>query len=235
MSHAPIFHPATVRGDEVTHNGQLLRYIGSGRFTSAYWYYYRRTKRVRLFTYYSDSSKEIVINARNRCDDVAKAHLPQFKDADKHAPDPTVAVYDTEFVRRPILSMTPDERDGQYTVGVKGTVIERDIHRLKQAHKIARKAYPHAFVNRKQLLNFNKLVVGQADILRVTVTVIDALEALMYAAESVREWIMFDSFRPSNVGIDSKGTLVLSDPMFDYQLLQKHLTTRRKICRVKSL
>lgn len=225
--HAPVLRPANVRGDKVMHERQQLIYIGSGRFSSAY--RIADQNRVRLLTYHNDPSKDVVIAARENLDKPeVLAHFPNIV---KVGTRKDYVIYEAGFYRRPILGKTKADRDGKYTVGVKGTRLERDIHMLKHAQKIAQKAYPYAFTRRSQLLNFNKIVVAQADVLRVTVTVIDAIEALMYAAGSMEQWIMFDSFRPSNMGVDRFGRLVLVDPMFDYHLLQQHLTTRRVIKR----
>lgn len=225
--HAPILPPAHKRGDAVLIQGKLHRYLGSGRFTSAY--LNGTTKRVVLYTYFDDPSKDVVIEARQRAGcPYAKRHLPPIEYL-RSTEDRghTVKVYEAKSWPRPMMTWETDEREWMRW-GVKGTRTEKDIHRLREAHKIARQIFPEDFTEKAQVNEFNKVVIGQADHLRVSVTVIDTLECLYDAAAESNHFIMFDSFRPTNLGLTRSYQLVLVDPMFDYELLDKtHREHRR--------
>jgi hypothetical protein len=158
-------------------------------------------------------------------------HLPWLKfEGEIIERNNTVKVYAAKPWPRPMVTWEPHEA-GWMRYGVKGTIIERDIHRLREAHKITRKAYPDEFFTKYQFDDFNDMVIGQADRLRVSVNVIDALECLNSAARTMRDFILFDSFRPTNLGVRSEEELVLVDPMFDYELLDKTNRAQRRTLR----
>lgn len=192
--------------DIVIKRGQKRRavYIGRGRFTCAF----ATTRYVFLYTFYNDHSKDILAFGPNN-----NPHLPVVNFVGTLMLDRReIKVYKSRFYK------TNPCRDEM------GENNYRIMKALQRAHNAANDKVKGDLIQKGICHAYNDYVIKNAD---VPDKMIDALKQIERGCIWYGDHYLFDDFRRQNMGLDSKGNLILVDPVFDAERIYKDLLARQ--------
>jgi hypothetical protein len=181
-------------------------YIGSGRFTTAF----ARKEDVYLYTFHGDLSKSILAHAHR---EHPNPHIPRVERLGiSKFEGHIVNVYKAKFYRR----VRRENMDAEN---------KRIIHMLQEAHDEAKHEFPGDIVRTYRASEFNEIITrtkGLPD------TLSEALKDLAHISLDWGDHYIFDNFHIRNLGLNGKGKLILLDPMFDMEKIQKDFEYRRR-------
>lgn len=216
---APMLFGATKAGQhcriQIDRTGTCLdaKYLGSGRFTTVYSY----DKHVILYTFHGDASKSILAQAHR--EQKRNPHLPR------------ITKLSTMKVGRHVVSVYEAKRYGHCVRNRLNEANKWLVQSLQTAQKEAQHEFPYNIVRAKKCHDFNEFVVREfrkeAAMFPEGKTMAQALETLMECADDWGEHYIFDSFHVRNLGTNGD-KLVLIDPMFHLETLQKDHNARQR-------
>lgn len=188
---------------------RYARYLGSGRFTTAF---ALGRDNVLLYTFFGDKSKSILAQAHKEFGKDNK-HLPNIKRIGKiDYKGHEVMVYSARKYSRVQM--------GRLTKGN-----QQLVRALQEAHDEACIKYPYDIVRSRKCGLFNEVIINAEGL---TVQMRLALEHLAGCAEDWDDHYIFDSFQVRNLGLDSRGNIVLIDAMFSMDMVQRDFNARQK-------
>lgn len=186
----------------------MARYMGSGRFTTVY----RVGSDVLLYTFYNDFSKSILAHAyREHGKD--NPHLPQISRIGQlRYEGREVNVYQAKYYNKVIRKrLSPTNA--------------KIVNILQDAHDDACHLYPNNIVRNYKGHDFNQVIL---DAKGLPTSMRRALEYLAQVSLDWGDHYIFDNFHIRNMGLDTRSRLVLIDPMFDMDKVQKDHDFRRR-------
>ena len=214
---APLLHGIKKVGDEVyapvpgrratTH----LSYLGRGRFTTAFRLV--GTRSVVLYTFYEDFSKSILSQAYREYGKV-NVHLPKIKRIGRQQFKQGVANVYLAHYYKPVTDLDNLSQKNKDM-----------ILRLQELQDTAQNAFSGDVVRSGKASLFNFIIIrgkGLGYSMKM------ALEHLAYTSEDWGDHYLFDSFKLPNWGLDGKNNLILVDPMFDMEKIQRDHDVRIK-------
>jgi hypothetical protein len=192
------------------------RYIGSGRFTSAYF----AGNDVFLYTFYDDHSKDILSQCWSH---YKNPHLPKIELVGSLEWQPWKHSWDIQIYKTRFYYTSPRLRD------MDERVVEL-FRSLRKAHAWASDTIEGHLVSENKCYIFNKAVAAYKGLPG------SAVLALEHLTESSKYWgdhYLFDNFRSANVGLDGKGQLIFIDPLLDVKQVNEDVKRRMQKWRLE--
>ena len=184
-------------------------FIGSGRFTTAF----RAGPHVILYTFYGDHSKSVLAQTWYEYGK-GNPYLPRITRIGQiEIEGQTAKIYRAKYYNRVIRKYLSPEN-------------ERIVTALQEAQDDACHEFPDDIVRSNSAYEFNRVVSG-AKGLPESLSL--ALEHLTEVALDWEGHYIFDNFRIRNLGLDGRGRLVLIDPMFPMDLIQRDHDYRKRM------
>jgi hypothetical protein len=216
--HAPMMWGAKKKGQIVkaTYPNQNLMYLGSGRFTVAF----KQTNSsiVWLYTYWEDFSKSIMAHAHREYVEstfLAIPHIIRQRSWDYKGK--RCNVYKSEYI------------DPYESSRARSKHLQKLVDNLMEVHEEVRNKYKGDITDERnqQCDAFNRdIILGCMDA-DIPEYLTDTLELLQWVAQDWGDHYIFDNFHERNLGVKNN-KLMLLDPMFDMNKIQKDFNARKK-------
>ena len=181
-------------------------YLGSGRFTTAY----VRGETVYLYTFHGDLSKSILAHAHR---EHPSPHIPKIQRLGiEKFEGHVVNVYSAKFYHKVVRTHLSPQNKELVTL-------------LQELHDDAKHEFPGNIVRSYKASEFNRVITESE---RLPDEIREVLENLSQIALDWGDHYIFDNFHIRNLGLNGKGKIVLIDPMFDMEKIQRDHDYRRR-------